>query len=92
MHTAFIYNQDTCDSYALHIEEPLTSADIVWKHIFRKELKIPDLRDDEVARMVDELGDDIMDYNIVAVIPGKHECMFAQLPQASFSIYNTNDD
>lgn len=92
MHTVFIYNQDTCSSYTLHIDEPLTSTDIVWKHIFRKELNAPDLCDDEVARTMVLFGADIMDYTIVAVIPGKHECMFAQLPQGVGSIYNTDDE
>ncbi len=84
MHTAFIYNQDKCESYALHIEEPITSLNVVWKHIFRKEVNVPDLRDDEVARIAEEFGDDIMDYNIVAIIPGKHECIYDQLSPASF--------
>lgn len=81
--TIFMYDQDKCETVVFHVPMP-TSQDEVWMHILAKAVNVPDLRIDEVERVKDELGDDIMDYNIVAVIPGIHNCLYDTLSASAW--------
>lgn len=69
-HTIFVYDTDTCETIRVTMEYKPEHIHDVWLHVLRDRLDDQTIQREHVAEMIEELGEDMMDYNIVAVIPG----------------------
>lgn len=75
--TIFVYDENEGERI-IHCPIP-TTHDEMWLYVLRVCLDMPDLQMDELQSTKDDLGDDIMDFNIVAVVPGYHESILDTL-------------
>jgi hypothetical protein len=83
-YTIFGHDSNLNQDFCLHVDMPRATQQEVWMHVLRHcghYSGLKDLRLEDVDSAKEELGDDLMDYNITAVLPGIHTCIYAELPE-----------
>ena len=78
--TIIFHDTDTSTTHELHVESEQLTQREVWMHILNASThQTSPLQLDEVDTAKEELGDDIMDLNLTAVLPGHVACIYHTL-------------
>lgn len=72
-HTIFVYDSDTVETVRLVMNYKPEAWNDVWLHVLRDRLKDETIQREEVPTILENMGEDTLDWTIVAVIPGDVE-------------------
>lgn len=70
IHTIFVYDSDVSETVRLVMTYKPESWDDVWLHVLRNRLEDETIQREAVPAILEQMGDDVLDWSIIAVIPG----------------------
>ena len=78
-HTIFVHDTDGGSPVRIVMDYTPQSMTDVWLHVLRHFRKDVNIQLDDVPAIVDDLGEDLLDWTIVAVVPGAVDSVLSSL-------------